>query len=712
MKPKTMPDNRTLHRLSFLGLVMMTGGALHAQQSYTQLLFGTVGSSFATVGSYIVSNPAVDLEAADDFTVTGTIGRVRMNGFQPCFICTSLPLASVEIRIYANGAGGPGALQYQASIPSGSPGLVAQPAPTVVDVTLPTPFIATGTHWISMRLAFTGSAWWGVSNGNMNAPVGSTIRVRDNLGSGTWSPYSAIPGQPLNSDLSFALYGPATPTPTIDPCGAWLPWTTPNAPVLETLPRDVSALSASDLWVVGDARFQTSGGLATQTFAMHWDGTNWSITPTPNPSTAAAPNTGTLNAVDGVSPNDVWAGGGVLVSLPGGMGWLGNQALALHWDGASWTSIPTPVPFSSVGSGSAEMSINDLVAIASNDVWFVGERTEVLPQSGGTTIVPGLLMHWNGSGFTLFDSQPVAGIGVKRFKAVAASGPNDVWSVGDSFLGGGYAYSPIPLVMHFDGSAWTYRTIPNPTPGNLVTLYDVDVVGPNEVWILGRSFTSLSSGSTFIARWNGVAWSTLPGPPNCESLHVHAPNAVHAAGNGIWFYDGISWVQTEAFPAYGSPGIQAIDALGPCEAVVAGIRAPSGVGQSFAARITPGAFLLNVVQPGDGTVILDAVGLPPGTIEGYTVVSGTTSQPTGTGPNYGIVADGLTWAFLTLFPLPVAGNPIHWTPGAAGLFPSVPYTIPLAVSIGAAGQTWDFVGAAIGANYQLIATTPVRRLRW
>jgi len=40
--------------------------------------------------------------------------------------------------------------------------------------------------------------------------------------------------------------------------------------------------------------------------------------------------------VDGASPNDVWAVGSSL-------GGMGEHYLALHWDGAAWSVVPTPV---------------------------------------------------------------------------------------------------------------------------------------------------------------------------------------------------------------------------------------------------------------------------------------------------------------------------------------------------------------------------------
>ncbi len=691
-----------------LGTLLSTGLAF-GQVSYTQLVFGTVGSSYAAIPSYVVATPPVNLEVADDFLHTGPIGRVRMNGTTQCLICQPLPILAAEVRFYADGMGEPGPLQYSASIPIGTPGFVVQPSPSQVEVVLPTPFVAGGRHWVSVQLVFNGAGFWSIWNGNQNAPSGTPIRVRDNLGSGTWGPYFAIPGMPLNSDLSFALYGPAAPQPNIDPCGPWLG--SPGSAgigAIATQPQDICVIGAADAWAVGYGNIPTSGGIQFQTFAMHWDGAAWTTTPTPNPGFATMPNNGVLRAVDGLVANDVWAGGGMTVQLAGG--WLGSQSLVTRWDGSQWSVVPTPIPNSSLGGGSAGTSIEDLIVLGPNEVWFVGDRTEVF--AGGLTTQPGLLMRWDGAAFTMFDSPPTPNNSVKRFRAVAASGSTEVWAVGAAFPGVLSGGSPYPLIYRFDGTNWNYIAMNNPGPGNLLDLYDVEVLAPGDAWILGRSYTSLTSGATFLAHSVGGTWTFFPGPPNCTSLHVYASNAMHAAGNGVWYFDGATWTQTETFPGFSNPSLSGIDAAYNCEPMVTGGRYVAGASLSFGARIDVGSYLLDLAQPGDGTVHLRTVGWPVSTSEGYTAVSATVSQPVGTGPNYGIVADLLTWDFLALFPSPAPGNPLHWAPTGPTAFPNVAFVIPPTVSAALQGQSWDFVGVALDPFSNVLDATPVRRLTW
>jgi hypothetical protein len=75
----------------------------------------------------------------------------------------------------------------------------------------------------------------------------------------------------------------------------------PEPTVRQSWLLGVDALSAGNVWAVG---VSTNGEISNQderTFIEHWDGTTWTIVPSPNPSTGA--NSGDfLQAVSGVEP--------------------------------------------------------------------------------------------------------------------------------------------------------------------------------------------------------------------------------------------------------------------------------------------------------------------------------------------------------------------------------------------------------------------------
>ncbi|HXJ66009.1 MAG TPA: hypothetical protein VNN79_19795, partial [Actinomycetota bacterium] len=83
---------------------------------------------------------------------------------------------------------------------------------------------------------------------------------------------------------------------------AWHVQQSPNANT--STPNDlegVTATSTKDAWAVG--LFFTSGSVA-RTLTEHWNGTAWSLVPSPSPGTGDD-----LSGVDAVSSTDVWAVG-------------------------------------------------------------------------------------------------------------------------------------------------------------------------------------------------------------------------------------------------------------------------------------------------------------------------------------------------------------------------------------------------------------------
>src|SRR5262249_1301853 len=62
----------------------------------------------------------------------------------------------------------------------------------------------------------------------------------------------------------------------------------------------------------------------------HWDGTSWSIVPSVDPF-AANHGSSLLTGIAAVSANDIWA-------IGGGAG----GSITEHWDGASWRLVSSP----------------------------------------------------------------------------------------------------------------------------------------------------------------------------------------------------------------------------------------------------------------------------------------------------------------------------------------------------------------------------------
>jgi hypothetical protein len=77
----------------------------------------------------------------------------------------------------------------------------------------------------------------------------------------------------------------------------------PNGTLPTSSLAGVVALSANDAWAVGVTENQLL--VSIKTLTLHWDGSVWSVVPSPNPG----PDYNGLDGVAGLSGGDVWAVG-------------------------------------------------------------------------------------------------------------------------------------------------------------------------------------------------------------------------------------------------------------------------------------------------------------------------------------------------------------------------------------------------------------------
>ena len=110
--------------------------------------------------------------------------------------------------------------------------------------------------------------------------------------------------------------------------------TTPDPGVTHNDLWGVSALSSSDVWAVGYSVVMTNPG-ETLPLVLRWNGLGWSTMPTP-PAPAGMDAT-YLDSVIAISPNDLWGPGNSSSSST-------SQSItyAVHWNGSAWTLVTSP----------------------------------------------------------------------------------------------------------------------------------------------------------------------------------------------------------------------------------------------------------------------------------------------------------------------------------------------------------------------------------
>ncbi len=255
----------------------------------------------------------------------------------------------------------------------------------------------------------------------------------------------------------------------------WTATSLPNTSSLGVYPETagVSAASNGDVWIVGDVT--TTYPTYNMPLVMRWRGGNWDLVETvplrPQTVYPFAARGGLAYDVDAVAPDDIWAVGQAVGFGDGG---ATSVPLAMHWDGSNWTDVEVP------RVANRHHALNDVVAIASDDVWAVGDYRNV------ADIFRGVTYHWDGENWSHVDS-PIEHMGSSGLDDVAASGPNDVWAIGGS--------DGAVILMHWDGSQWSVVDAPTNSGGSLTA------VGPNDLWV---------SGWNGFFHWDGLAWTEVP----------------------------------------------------------------------------------------------------------------------------------------------------------------------------------------------------------
>ena len=238
---------------------------------------------------------------------------------------------------------------------------------------------------------------------------------------------------------------------------------------------DVAAIASDDVWAVGSYR---NIGEDYQSLILHWNGSSWSITPSPN-----YPGQNLLYGVSGTSANDVWAVGEA---------WDGVTAkqIFLHWNGSSWSQV--------TGQGGPTACVGctgDVLAMGPDDVWAVG----------------GTIGHWNGIQWTLAPNPEVSRASGITLRSLARIGECDAWSVGGSFDTNGLESA---LSVHLTAGGGTT----NQPPIAVASADPSSGAGPLEVHFSSAGSVDLD-GSIVSYHWN---FGDSSSPPNQDD-----PNPVH-----------------------------------------------------------------------------------------------------------------------------------------------------------------------------------------
>ncbi len=202
---------------------------------------------------------------------------------------------------------------------------------------------------------------------------------------------------------------------------------------------DVRCVTPVSCWAVGEYATGSPGrGL---NLVLHWNGRKWSQARTPTPGAGGA-----LTGVGCASPDTCLAVGNY--STAGSPGATLNQAL--HWNGRKWSPVATPDP-----DGTGEGAVNELTDVTCTSLascWAVGQFGTI---SNNVGLIVNQALHWNGRTWSLVPTPDPNGLanGDSNFlNGIRCASAASCWAVG---YGAPAGQANRSQALHWNGTKWT-----------------------------------------------------------------------------------------------------------------------------------------------------------------------------------------------------------------------------------------------------------------
>ena len=284
--------------------------------------------------------------------------------------------------------------------------------------------------------------------------------------------------------------------------------------------KDVWGYASNDVYAVGGPG------------AFHWDGVSWSAT------TPALPAGGTADAIWGLPGPDIWVQGDALRRLVGGA-W---QTVAPPSAGLKATSIATNgagtihAAFGSASSGFSR------VYSQSGSSWVTADPAVTSYVFAASAFVPGSTLE------IFAGPHDCALSGSEMFGPWGVNQPGGLGVTGGSHCS---ASTPAPVAAPLlVGPTGKLFYLPGALPPGLwgVTNQDTPVglsgTPDDDIWLTGYyQSTGLAS------HWDGAAWTykTLPAVPT-SAVHARSSTSAWVVAGGGAYFDGSTWMLRGVYP--------------------------------------------------------------------------------------------------------------------------------------------------------------------
>jgi hypothetical protein len=302
-------------------------------------------------------------------------------------------------------------------------------------------------------------------------------------------------------------------------------WTIQPTPdpkgVVFALLSSVSCAGPGECMAVG---FSISSNYHVRPLAERLSGSTWSIEATAKQSNASWAE---LTGVSCVAPDDCRAVGGAI-----GCGVDAQERpLAEHWDGAAWTVERVPNPHAENGSALDAVACTSATACEAVGSYVFADVDEAV-----------LAFGWDGSTWTEQDESDPVGSEVAEQHAISCAGLDACTATGSWTK-----IATMTLAERWDGGGWSIEQPRNPDGFDLASLSGVSCPETTACTSVGSWSPSPNDSPEYplAERWNGGGWALqrAPSPPGATSAELSgvacsAPGACVAVGtaqvNGVF----------------------------------------------------------------------------------------------------------------------------------------------------------------------------------
>lgn len=339
-----------------------------------------------------------------------------------------------------------------------------------------------------------------------------------------------------------------------------------GGPVIRALPlpqpgdgdlQGIFCTSSVSCWAVG---FFVTGGETQLNEVLRWNGSAWSQVGVPSPGGTADGDSSHLYAVRCTSPRNCWAVGDYQ-RLEGA-----RFSQALHWNGRTWSLVPTPQPGGTAGGSFS--SLFDVVCWSAASCWAVGADGTL---GSARPVERNEALHWNGRKWALVPTPDPGGTAANDanvLDGVRCPAARSCLAVGGTGKVISTTGAGLNEVLRWNGRKWLKAAVPSPggppDHGGFSELLSLTCTSPTNCWAAGADGAFGSTVLSQLLRWNGRRWSqaSIPEPggtsgpatqqlsavtcssaANCWAVGSYIPSGGETVStlNEAIHWDGASW---------------------------------------------------------------------------------------------------------------------------------------------------------------------------